>query len=29
MKKVYTNATEAIDDITDGNIIMLGGFGLC
>ncbi len=29
MKKVYTNATEAIHDITDGNIIMLGGFGLC
>lgn len=29
MKKVYSNATEAIHDITDGNIIMLGGFGLC
>lgn len=29
MKKVYTNATEAIHDIADGNIIMLGGFGLC
>lgn len=29
MNKVYTDAAAAIHDITDGNIIMLGGFGLC
>ncbi len=29
MNKVYINADEAIHDISDGNIIMLGGFGLC
>ncbi len=29
MNKVYPNAEEATKDITDGNIIMLGGFGLC
>ncbi len=29
MNKVYTNATEAINDIKDGAVIMLGGFGLC
>ncbi|MEP6712785.1 MAG: CoA transferase subunit A [Ferruginibacter sp.] len=29
MDKVYNNADEAIADITDGDIIMLGGFGLC
>ena len=29
MNKVYKSAKEAIFDITDGNTIMLGGFGLC
>jgi 3-oxoacid CoA-transferase subunit A len=29
MNKVYTNATAAIDDINNGAVIMLGGFGLC
>jgi 3-oxoacid CoA-transferase subunit A len=29
MNKVYTDAAAAIHDITDGSIIMLGGFGLC
>jgi 3-oxoacid CoA-transferase subunit A len=29
MNKVYTNASLAIADIKDGNVIMLGGFGLC
>lgn len=29
MNKVYKNADEAIHDISDGDIIMLGGFGLC
>lgn len=29
MKKVYQNADEALSDITDGCVIMLGGFGLC
>ena len=29
MNKVYKNATEAIHDITDGVVLMLGGFGLC
>ena len=29
MKKVFNNAQEAISDITDDAIIMLGGFGLC
>jgi 3-oxoacid CoA-transferase subunit A len=29
MKKVYNNAAAAIDDIKDGDVIMLGGFGLC
>ena len=29
MKKVYTNAGEAIADIANNNTIMLGGFGLC
>lgn len=29
MNKVYKNATEAIADIHDGAVIMLGGFGLC
>jgi 3-oxoacid CoA-transferase subunit A len=29
MNKLVTNAEEAIHDITDGSIIMLGGFGLC
>jgi len=29
MKKVVANADEAIADIADGAIIMLGGFGLC
>lgn len=29
MNKVVTGADEAIRDITDGAVIMLGGFGLC
>ncbi len=29
MKKVVSNADEAISDISDGAILMLGGFGLC
>lgn len=29
MEKVYKNADEAIHDISTGNVIMLGGFGLC
>ena len=29
MKKVFKNAEAALHDITDGNTIMLGGFGLC
>jgi 3-oxoacid CoA-transferase subunit A len=29
MNKVFTNAHEAIHDIPDGAVIMLGGFGLC
>lgn len=29
MNKVYKNAREAIFDVTNGNTIMLGGFGLC
>ncbi len=29
MNKVYKNADEAIYDISKGNVIMLGGFGLC
>jgi 3-oxoacid CoA-transferase subunit A len=29
MNKVINNASEAIKDINDGSIIMLGGFGLC
>ena len=29
MKKVYDNAEEAIKDISNGSILMLGGFGLC
>jgi len=29
MNKVYTNAAEAVADINDGAVIMLGGFGLC
>lgn len=29
MNKVFSNAEEALNDIIDGNIIMLGGFGLC
>ena len=29
MNKVYENATDAIFDIIDGSVIMLGGFGLC
>ncbi len=29
MNKVYKNAAAAISDITDGAVIMLGGFGLC
>lgn len=29
MKKVFNNAQEAITDISDDAVIMLGGFGLC
>ncbi len=29
MNKVYRNATEAIEGIKDGSVLMLGGFGLC
>ena len=29
MNKVVTNAAEAIHDIADGAVLMLGGFGLC
>lgn len=29
MKKVYNNAADAVADIKDGSVIMLGGFGLC
>src|SRR2546422_7700619 len=29
MNKVFKNADEAIADINDGAVIMLGGFGLC
>jgi len=29
MNKVYENAADAIFDIVDGSVIMLGGFGLC
>ena len=29
MNKVYENAGRAIADIADGNVLMLGGFGLC
>ena len=29
MNKVVKSAKEAISDIADGSILMLGGFGLC
>ncbi len=29
MNKVYNNAAEAVADINDGAVLMLGGFGLC
>ena len=29
MNKVFNNPDEALSDITDGSILMLGGFGLC
>ena len=29
MNKVFANATEAVNDIGDNAVIMLGGFGLC
>jgi 3-oxoacid CoA-transferase subunit A len=29
MKKVFKNADEALADINDGQVLMLGGFGLC
>jgi 3-oxoacid CoA-transferase subunit A len=29
MNKVFVNADEAIADIKDGDVLMLGGFGLC
>lgn len=29
MKKIFVNASEAVFDIHDGAVLMLGGFGLC
>ncbi|RYY67155.1 MAG: CoA transferase subunit A [Chitinophagaceae bacterium] len=29
MSKVYSNAQDAVADIKDGQVLMLGGFGLC
>src|SRR6478736_7259530 len=29
MRKTYNHAAEAIEDIEDGAVLMLGGFGLC
>src|SRR5688572_1736501 len=29
MNKVFQNASEAVADINDGAVLMLGGFGLC
>ncbi|MEO7315314.1 MAG: CoA transferase subunit A [Ginsengibacter sp.] len=29
MNKVFKNAEDALHDVTDGSVIMLGGFGLC
>lgn len=29
MNKVYNNAAAAVEDINDGAVLMLGGFGLC
>lgn len=29
MNKVFNNAEEAVSDIKDGSVVMLGGFGLC
>ncbi|NNF02755.1 MAG: CoA transferase subunit A [Bacteroidia bacterium] len=29
MKKVFKNAEEAVNDIQNGSVLMLGGFGLC
>lgn len=29
MKKIFNNAAEAVADIHDGAVLMLGGFGLC
>jgi 3-oxoacid CoA-transferase subunit A len=29
MKKIFDNADQAIHDISDGAVLMLGGFGLC
>lgn len=29
MKKLYQNAEQAIADISDGSVLLLGGFGLC
>src|SRR6187549_220373 len=29
MNKVYKNASDAVEDIMDGQVLMLGGFGLC
>lgn len=29
MNKIYSNAADAVADITDGAVLMLGGFGLC
>ncbi|HMT97534.1 MAG TPA: CoA-transferase, partial [Ferruginibacter sp.] len=29
MNKVFKNAEDALKDIQDGAVIMIGGFGLC
>jgi 3-oxoacid CoA-transferase subunit A len=29
MNKLYKNAADAVEDIKDGQVLMLGGFGLC
>ncbi|MCW3117219.1 MAG: Succinyl-CoA--3-ketoacid-CoA transferase, partial [Chitinophagaceae bacterium] len=29
MNKIVNSADDAIQDIPDGSVIMLGGFGLC
>lgn len=29
MKKIFTSFRDAVDEITDGSTLMVGGFGLC